>query len=299
MMETLLRDEQRPKTSFEAVTTVHMVADIMCTWSIPGCQVSPTLLAACTSLAATLGKVLDTLTHTATSIPSRPSTSGPTTQSSRRDVELAFPYLARTHHLMCNAIFALPEDGVTHEPPCDMCSEKPQSLVYTTASMSPRPLHSRLLQLKLVMGMTLLRLSTWTRRNVTQSGLLSKLGKDIKTQENELSDIVQILVLPGIGDARAVDDRAFRGASGKCLLEGYAVHCVDGRPQPGCCNTRCTKLVGPSEAALPTKLCSGCWKVRYCSVECQKMGWTFGHHGILCGKSWEHLLHRSTSGTLV
>lgn len=65
--------------------------------------------------------------------------------------------------------------------------------------------------------------------------------------------------------------------------ERFALHHLDGPPLPGCSNWACTNLHGFSEAALPTKLCSGCKRVRYCSVECQKAAWVKGEHKDVCG----------------
>lgn len=64
--------------------------------------------------------------------------------------------------------------------------------------------------------------------------------------------------------------------------ERYVVTHFNGRLLPGCCNMRCTNLGGVSEAALSTKLCSGCRKARYCSVECQKAAWLLGGHSTVC-----------------
>lgn len=75
---------------------------------------------------------------------------------------------------------------------------------------------------------------------------------------------------------------------GKVALGSYAVwehfamlH-LDGPPLPGCCNWGCTNVSGFSEAALPTQLCSGCRRVRYCSAECQQAAWVEGEHRIVC-----------------
>lgn len=65
-------------------------------------------------------------------------------------------------------------------------------------------------------------------------------------------------------------------------LERYAISHFHGRLLPGCCFLGCTNLDGVSEAALKTKLCGGCRRVRYCSVECQKAAWVNGGHRKLC-----------------
>lgn len=54
---------------------------------------------------------------------------------------------------------------------------------------------------------------------------------------------------------------------------------------PGCGNWLCQNTVGCSEAALSTRLCSGCRRVRYCSVGCQRTAWKAGGHEVLCVRS--------------
>lgn len=65
--------------------------------------------------------------------------------------------------------------------------------------------------------------------------------------------------------------------------ERFANLYLDGVPLPGCSNWACTNLGGFSEAALPTLLCSGCRRVRYCSVKCQRAAWVEGEHRDVCG----------------
>lgn len=57
-----------------------------------------------------------------------------------------------------------------------------------------------------------------------------------------------------------------------------------GRLLPGCCHLGCTNMAGVSEAALPTLLCGGCRRARYCSKECQRAAWAQGGHGSVCRK---------------
>lgn len=46
---------------------------------------------------------------------------------------------------------------------------------------------------------------------------------------------------------------------------------------PGCGYWLCQEYSGISEAAMPTLLCSGCQRVRYCSTRCQRSAWVLGH----------------------
>lgn len=51
---------------------------------------------------------------------------------------------------------------------------------------------------------------------------------------------------------------------------------------PGCGNLMCNNMSGCSEAALHTQLCSGCRRVRYCCVDCQRTAWKAGGHEVIC-----------------
>lgn len=61
----------------------------------------------------------------------------------------------------------------------------------------------------------------------------------------------------------------------------------NGRLLSGCSHLGCKNMWGRSEAALPTLLCGGCRKVRYCSMECQRAAWLFCGHKVTC--KWEDL----------
>lgn len=63
----------------------------------------------------------------------------------------------------------------------------------------------------------------------------------------------------------------------------YAMSCR-GSLLNGCCNLDCTNLSCVSEDVLPTQVCAGCRRVRYCSVHCQQAAWLGGGHSLLCGK---------------
>lgn len=69
--------------------------------------------------------------------------------------------------------------------------------------------------------------------------------------------------------------------------ERHALQHFNGRLLPGCCHLGCSNLCGASEAALLTQLCSGCRRVRYCSVKCQREAWLVGGHKLVCS-SMEH-----------
>lgn len=69
----------------------------------------------------------------------------------------------------------------------------------------------------------------------------------------------------------------------------YDKHFFNGRLVVGCCNLLCTNLAGASEAALKTKLCSGCRQARYCCTKCQRQAWIEGGHTLLCGRSVDEI----------
>ncbi|MEW5311910.1 MAG: hypothetical protein WDW38_003586 [Sanguina aurantia] len=68
------------------------------------------------------------------------------------------------------------------------------------------------------------------------------------------------------------------------VWQGYAIKHFHGRLLSGCCHLGCTNLEGVCEAALPTLLCRGCRRVRYCSRACQRKAWVEGMHGMVCGR---------------
>ncbi len=49
---------------------------------------------------------------------------------------------------------------------------------------------------------------------------------------------------------------------------------------PGCYSPRCAARGGLSEAALRTKMCTGCRVARYCDAACAKQHWRW--HNVGC-----------------
>lgn len=49
---------------------------------------------------------------------------------------------------------------------------------------------------------------------------------------------------------------------------------------PGCSSFMCLNLAGCCEAALPTLLCTGCRRARFCSPACQRESWVNGHREV-------------------
>lgn len=67
------------------------------------------------------------------------------------------------------------------------------------------------------------------------------------------------------------------------LWEWFASTHLCGRVLPACSRWGCTNLAGSSEAILPTQLCGGCRRVRYCSARCQRAAWVEEGHNVCCG----------------
>lgn len=78
-----------------------------------------------------------------------------------------------------------------------------------------------------------------------------------------------------------VNDQVFAKEEA-CVWGAFGVEHLHGRLLPGCCYLDCSNLVGVSKAALPTLLCCGCRRARYCSVKCQRAVWIKGGHCIMC-----------------
>lgn len=66
--------------------------------------------------------------------------------------------------------------------------------------------------------------------------------------------------------------------------DAYALEHFHGRLLPGCSYLCCTNMSGTSEQSLPTLLCGGCRRTRYCSISCQKATWLRGGHSSVCGR---------------
>lgn len=90
--------------------------------------------------------------------------------------------------------------------------------------------------------------------------------------------------LAACGYTSAVDWRVEQEVRGsQAGWECFAFFHLQGRTLPGCSYWGCRNLDGLSEAALPTQLCGGCRRARYCSTTCQKDAWVKGGHWEVCG----------------
>lgn len=93
-----------------------------------------------------------------------------------------------------------------------------------------------------------------------------------------------VLSACGLDHAGVLWHPSERMARGHAQWERFAFNNLQGRALPGCSYWGCCNLLGFSETMLPTKLCSGCRRARYCSVECQQFAWVLNGHRQVCGE---------------
>lgn len=95
------------------------------------------------------------------------------------------------------------------------------------------------------------------------------------------------MLLQSHGVVRGAEREAEHDRIVATIWDRHAQQHFHGRLLPGCCNLHCKQLEGVSEAALPTLLCSGCRRARYCCQECQKEAWLKCGHSLVCGEPLE------------
>lgn len=281
-----------------------MSAYLMSTSSTQACRSSPVLLRAWSSMLATLGKLFAALpsetppTSTATTNPAEWSQLLSCLGSLQTSLLSTWTALQDEHgnaHMQGPPRSGLESSsrrgrvGVGEGGPSNGCSTASSSCIGATskskiANMSPTGLDSSLEQLRVALTLTLLRLCIWRREAATQAGVLSLLGGTLDKQQEELVEFVQQLGTLEAWAGQTVTSATITGQLGILVVERYALENVHGRLLPGCCNPSCTNLAGASEASLPTQLCGGCRRARYCSVECQRAAWGRGCHASMCGK---------------
>lgn len=110
-----------------------------------------------------------------------------------------------------------------------------------------------------------------------------------------IMDVMEVCGLQGVMDKVADhmvgEERKDAKApnKGHACWERFAFQHLVGRVLPGCSNWGCKNMDGFSEAALQTKVCSGCRRARYCSKECQQQAWGEEEHKEVCGKLQGHI----------
>lgn len=110
---------------------------------------------------------------------------------------------------------------------------------------------------------------------------LLHMARTWTTQDTDLANLDSLLVQLSDGEELLCDDRSTMREEAD-VWGRYAFQHFHGRMLPGCGCLSCYNLAGPSEAALPTLLCGGCRRVRYCCVTCQREAWVEGGHSSIC-----------------
>lgn len=105
----------------------------------------------------------------------------------------------------------------------------------------------------------------------------------VRVHDPELADVAAVaLSLPLQPAVGSPESESYKGNT--AAWDEYAVNHCHGRLLPGCSYLHCTNMSGSSEWLLPTLLCSGCRRTRYCSIDCQRAAWLTGGHADVCGK---------------
>lgn len=141
-------------------------------------------------------------------------------------------------------------------------------------------------RLSAVLTVGLVRLSNWRLKrggSIRMADTVPQWLRDLSQshQHADMGALAQQLTDPLSRAGKFVSEMAFNKLEAR-VWEEYALEHFEGRLMPGCCNLGCTRLEGFSEASMPTLLCSGCRRARYCSVACQKAGWAAGGHAKVC-----------------
>lgn len=155
---------------------------------------------------------------------------------------------------------------------------------------SAGPTQQAMQQLRAMVAMLLTWLGNCLRRVMLSQegaaaqsfyGLMDWLLK-LATHDPELTEIAAWLALPK--DPQQWESSSFEFMHECARWDEYACMHLHSRLLPGCSYLGCTNISGTSEASLPTLLCSGCRRTRYCSAGCQKAAWGAGGHSDVCGR---------------
>lgn len=276
--EALLRDNHSPSDGNKVAASVLQALRRLKRQR--GVQsVDTRVLAHCISLAGTIRKVLLRAPHSTAPHPSNVKAIGAS-------------LLDAVTHLSCIRPSYGPKiGGALHGRNIDSYEGMYVSSQGCTLTASPASVHKAHLQQRL----SLVLLATFVQErnrgvralgsgNCTQRCLdCSDMGVKVLAMRAGLARSVfeSMLLLYGSahGDAQA---EAEHGRAVSVAWESHAVKHFHGRLLPGCSSFHCRQLAGVSEEALPTKLCSGCRRARYCSVECQREAWLAGGHASVC-----------------
>lgn len=318
-MEAILRVETGSQSIPDVVSTLCEFANALATASLPACDSQPALLSACFSVLVTLGKVLDSTSQVCpppkVNLPSGRKALSAAAQLSAPAAEAEGRMLASlglVHRCLFGAIIAMTANvdsfstnagsgtrlqrgdrnstsGGTASAFHHSCSSSDSTS--PTARNREKVSHvghsqesalDSMLQLQVAACQALLRLSLWRRNRAIRAEVY--LERELDAQMVEVGEfILQLRLRDATCNGSAVFLASSLPQTATEFRHRFAEGSVLSRPQPGCCNTVCRNLVGVSEAVLPTRLCGGCKRVRYCSVECQQAGWIAGGHESVCG----------------
>lgn len=299
VLEVMIRNQE---SSPQDPLIRHLVQVVMLNLAIQAQQqqTSPSSCAAHISLVASAHKLL--LLHTA--IPE------PTTHTSgSSDVDQVRETLACTEAYMHDALGAmLAQLGSSGTLPSSKDSTAAsEAAVLTPSAVLPGSssgavqnpgcaepcgsLAKSMHQLRAIMVMILVWVERWVTRGNPKGGQGEAKGEpaagfgwsdELQAHDPELASLACQLSLPSPSSRWKTESAAVKQQAG--MWETYALHHFHGRLLPGCSHLRCTNMAGTRERALPTLLCSGCRRVRYCCVACQRAAWVLGGHSEVCGK---------------
>ncbi|MEW5306921.1 MAG: hypothetical protein WDW36_009352 [Sanguina aurantia] len=289
VVEVTMRDVHRPSGTGDLTLAIDVVIRML----VPPCDShDPAALPAVASLAATLRKLLHAHTH-ALAPPQAGSRQSPHRSylfgHSERPPpgQLDVQSVADLMEQVFATISAIDRTLQTELARVGVAPTGAHSATVVSSSSPPAsPRRDQLLtQAVVTLVLCLLQMCAWrVRVEEAQSPGSARQGW-FRSLERQLAQLgaathpiskVAMAAMKGQGwmasGQRGLLDRTYEGVGGA----------VGGALLPGCGSLGCTSLSGPSEAALPTRLCGGCRRARYCCVECQRSAWREGGHSQFC-----------------
>lgn len=146
-------------------------------------------------------------------------------------------------------------------------------------------------RLHAILALTLARLTVWGMREHRDPGMAKGLqetamclAREVVEGDDRLGQLSSLQHRLS-WDTSCLRDDDYIIVHEARFWESYGLQHFQGRLLPGCDRSCCTQLKRVSEATMPTLLCSGCRRVRYCDKKCQAVAWIEGRHSEFCGKS--------------
>lgn len=123
-----------------------------------------------------------------------------------------------------------------------------------------------------------------TGAGLTFGEITSPPGQEEEEEVSTVSPELLALWMEGVWEYGSLDTG--RQRRNRNLVELY----FGGRMLPGCGSLACQNLSGPREESIPTRLCAGCRRMRYCSHACQRHAWGVDGdgHSLVCA-AWSCL----------